>query len=105
MSDELLVLIASPVLEESLIDWLLEQDRVAGFSTAVLYGHSGDPQALSVAEQVTGRQRRVQFQIHIAAAAVEALLDELKREFGGSGLHYWRIPLRDAGHLTGQPEN
>ncbi|HKK13246.1 MAG TPA: DUF3240 family protein [Gammaproteobacteria bacterium] len=95
----LLVLIGPPALEEPLADWLLDRSNGTGFSTVPLSGHGSGLTGLSVAEQVAGRQRRVQFQIHGPRAGLEALLSDLKAEFAGADLHYWMIPLLAAGHL------
>ena len=98
-TDELLVLIVPPTLEENMIDWLLAHERVAGFSSTVIYGHSSDVTRASVAEQVAGRQKRIQFQIHLHSEDVMPVLRDLHKEFCNSGLHFWRIPLAGAGQL------
>ncbi|HSH28338.1 MAG TPA: DUF3240 family protein [Thiohalobacter sp.] len=101
MSSEhhLLVLSAPPALEEALIDWLLEHGEGAGFTSQPVSGHSSRHNHLSLAEQVSGRQRRVQFQIHAGAERIAALLQGVRRDFTGSDIHYWVTPLVMYGHL------
>ena len=94
----LLVLIAPPALEESLVDFLLEQEGFSGFS---LHKIDGSPAhgALSHAEQVTGRKRQVMFQVHAGYADARKLVAQIRETFRGAGLHYWIAPLLEAGPI------
>jgi len=99
--DRVLAVISSPPsLESQLVDWLLARDGGSGFSSAAIHGHSTHHDHLSVAEQVSGRQRRLQFQVQLAAAELDRFLDDLKAEFGGADLHYWVLPVLAGGHLV-----
>lgn len=100
MSESLLVIIATPAIEESLVDWLLERKEISGFSSLQIDGHGSPHSELSLAEQVAGRQRRVMFHVHAESGELQILLDALKQEFRGAGLHYWLMPLLEAGHIT-----
>lgn len=95
----LAVITCPPSLEIELVDWLLSQDRGAGFSSASVNGHSTRHDHLSIAEQVSGRQRRVQFQVQLSNELIDDFLESLKREFAGADLHYWIVPLLAGGHL------
>jgi hypothetical protein len=99
MTDVLLVLIAPPELEEPLIDWLLERDAISGFTGLPAYGHSRNHGRYSLLEQVSGRQRRAIFQVQAETDEAQSLLGALRTEFSGTGLHYWVLPLIEAGHL------
>jgi hypothetical protein len=100
LPEQVLVAITSPPsLESQLVDWLLSQDGGTGFSSATIHGHSTHHDHLSIAEQVSGRQRRVQFQVQIDANRLNDLLAALKGEFAGADLHYWVVPLLTGGHL------
>jgi hypothetical protein len=99
MEDCLLVLVAAPELEEPLIDWLLEREDVPGFGTQCIAGHGASPASLTFAEQVVGRRPRLRVEIALARDTVDAVVDALRRQFGGSGLHYWLLPLLDAGRV------
>jgi Protein of unknown function (DUF3240) len=89
----------SPALESQLIDWLLLQEGGAGFSSVQVHGHSTRHEHLSIAEQVSGRQRRLQFQIQLDAARLDEFLGGLKSEFAGADIHYWAVPILAGGHL------
>ena len=100
MTDQtLLSLVVSPLVEDTLVDWLLARDEVAGFTSAAVNGHGSSAHAMSLAEQVSGRRRQVLFQLHLPAAQALALVEELKRDFGDSGIHYWLSPVLACGHL------
>ena len=93
---------APPALEEPLVDWLLERD-VPGFTSYAAHGHSSTPgQPLTLAEQVTGRRRRVEFRVEIAAHEVDAFLAELEQITHRADVYYFVTPLLRSGHL-GKP--
>lgn len=98
MDESLITLIATPELEERLIDWLLESGH-DGFTTSACHGHGIHAARLSAAEQVAGRQRRVVFWIQTPASEASALVSRLAETFGGAGLHYWILPVSEAGPL------
>jgi len=99
MSECLLVIIATPSIEESVVDWLLERKEISGFSSTRIDGHGSRHSDLSLAEQVTGRQRKVMFHVHAECEQSRLLLTDLKQAFSGAGLHYWLMPLLEAGQI------
>lgn len=100
MQECLLVIVTTPALEESLVDWLLARESLSGFSSTRIDGHGSRQTELSLAEQVMGRQRKVMFHVHTDCTAVTMLLEALRADFKGAGLHYWVMPLLDAGKIT-----
>jgi hypothetical protein len=99
MAGCLLTLYVPPSIEETLVDWLLEHASVEGFSSAEAFGHGVRQQGMSLLEQVTGRQRRVQFLIHLEREQADRMLEELRSAFAGVGLHYFLTPVLEAGRL------
>lgn len=99
MTDVLLVLITPPDLEEPLVDWLLARTEISGFTGLPAYGHNRDHGGYSLLEQVSGRQRRAIFQVRTGADTAQSLLAALRAELPGAGLHYWVLPLLEAGRL------
>ncbi|QPK62248.1 DUF3240 family protein [Methylomonas sp. LL1] len=89
----------SPSLEESMVDCLLTFETAQGFSSFPVSAHDHRNQGLSVSEQVTGRQRKMRFQMYIDKDHVPALLDKIKAEFTGTGLHYWIVPVLEHGEI------
>ncbi|MCB1664956.1 MAG: DUF3240 family protein [Pseudomonadales bacterium] len=93
----LLVLTLSPALEEEIIDYLLGQNSVVSFTSQQVNGH-GDHGALSVAEQVSGRRKRVQYQVVLPQREIAALLAGLAASVG-KDIEYWEQPIRGYGHI------
>ena len=99
----LIVLTVPPTLETQLIDWLLARADIAGFSSGAIHGHGSRHDHLSIAEQVTGRQRRLQFQVQLDRRQYSSVLADLSTDFAGADLHYWVSPILAAGHLGETP--
>ena len=99
--EALVVLNVPPNLEETVIDWLLAREGGAGFTSFPVFGHSTSHDVLSPAEQVSGRQRRQQFQIQISHDAVGSFIDDARKTLGSAGVHFWVVPLSAGGHLSG----
>lgn len=95
----LLTIIAPPSLEETLVDWLLEESRIDGFSTSEIFGHGARQKGMSLLEQVTGRQRRVQFQVQVDSDTATYLIEQMRSRFSGVGLYYFVMPVQDCGRL------
>ena len=92
----LLILIVPPTLEEMLVDVLLQQTEISGFTSSKVNGHGtvhGDNAKLSIVEQVTGRQQRVQFMMHANVADLKNLVVTLKARFRSTDIHYILMPL------------
>jgi hypothetical protein len=96
----LVVLNVPPSLEEAVVDWLLARKESTGFTSFPVSGHSTRHEGLSLAEQVSGRQARQQFQVQIAATAVGQFLEEARHAFGAAGIHYWALPLLAGGSFS-----
>lgn len=82
-----------------MVDWLLEHDEIEGFSSADAYGHGVRQTGMSLLEQVTGRQRRVQFMIRTRPDIAQHLIGDMRDKFTGVGLHYFIVPVMEAGRL------
>lgn len=96
----LLILIVPTKLEELMVDVLLQETAISGFTSSAVSGHGRCKNAqLSVAEQVSGRQRRVQFMLHAELPILQVLLAKLKAEFADAGLHYILQPVLEAAAL------
>lgn len=100
-SQALLILMVTPKLEEVLIDFLLQQPAISGFTTTPASGHGTGHSIhgsvkLSLLEQVTGRQNRLQFMLHAALPEVQALIAALKAEFRHTDMHYILLPVLEA---------
>jgi hypothetical protein len=93
----LVTLNVPPSLEEAIVDSLLMLEQELGFSSFVVNAHHHENKGLSLAEQVTGRQKQLRFQMYIDKNALDVLITQLKQEFSGSGIQYWVLPIIDNG--------
>ncbi len=98
-TEALVTLNVPPDIEEAIVDWLLAREDSTGFTSFPVYGHSTSHDGLSPIEQVSGRQRRQQFQIQIRAENVDVFIDNIRKSFGTAGIHFWVLPLTLGGHL------
>lgn len=97
---EYLVTINVPIsLEEAMVDCLLAFENAQGFSSYPVYAHDNLHETLSLAEQVSGRQKKIGFQLYIEHSALSKLLEHLKAEFSGAGLRYWVMPIIEQGEI------
>ena len=93
----LITLNVPPSLEETLVDCLLLLESEHGFSSFPVNAHHHENEGLSLAEQVTGRQKRVRFQMYVPAQKLPVLLAQLRQDFSGSGIQYWVMPVIEKG--------
>lgn len=100
-ADRALVIISvHPRLDDQMVDWLLLRDSGIGFSSFPIRGHSGDHGQLTITEQVSGRQKRMRFEIALNADRLPDFLDQLVNDFNGSDVHYWVTPLLSSKDLN-----
>lgn len=93
----LITLNVPPSLEESIVDSLLTFEAEHGFSSLPVSAHDHKNRGLSITEQVTGRQRKIRFQMYIAKQDLDKLVERLKKDYSGSNIHYWVIPVVETG--------
>ena len=86
-----------PSLEEMMVDSLLLLETEHGFSSFPVSAHHHENLGLSLAEQVTGRQKRIRFQMYVPVQKLPELLEQLRQEFSGSGIQYWVLPVIENG--------
>lgn len=98
-AEVLIILNIPPALEDAVVDWLLSRVGGTGFTSVSASGHSTSHDDLSVAEQVSGRQQRQQFQIQIQADVVAGFLSDARDTLGGADIRYWVLPVIQTGRL------
>lgn len=97
-NNEYLVTLNVPVsLEEAVVDCLLVFESEHGFSSFEVNAHDHKNLGLSLAEQVSGRQKKVRFQMYVPEAGLAQLLAELKQSFAGANINYWVSPVYEHG--------
>jgi len=88
-----------PLLEEAVVDCLLAIEAADGFSSLVVSAHGSEHETLSLAEQVAGRKKQIRFQMYVPELQVEVLIDRLRQDFSGGGIHYWVMPVLESGAI------
>ncbi|TAK64185.1 DUF3240 family protein [Methylobacter sp.] len=99
IEEYLVTLEVPPSLEEAAVDCLLTLESEHGFSSFPVNSHDHRNEGLSLAEQVSGRQKKIRFQMYVPEHSLAALLAQLKAEFSGSGIKYWVLPVVENGIL------
>jgi hypothetical protein len=97
--EQLLRLNIPPSLEEDVVDFLLACKDIRGFQSTEVHGH-GQVGAMSIAEQVAGRRRRVQFEIVLDEDRTDELLERLRGAFPLRDVIYWVLPVSRSGRLA-----
>jgi len=98
--DTLVSINVLPILEEAFVDCLLAIDFIDGFSSTAVSAHGCcEHEKMSLAEQVAGRQKQVNFRIYLAEDHLKDLIQQLKSSFSGTGIQYWVLPVLDQGHF------
>lgn len=91
----LLMMNIPPALEEDMVDYLLALDEVDGFTSFAVNGH-GEGKYANVSEQVSGRRRRMHFEVLVEPGAVETVIAGLASQVG-KGINYWYVPVSGYG--------
>jgi hypothetical protein len=99
MSECLLAISAPARIEAQLVDWFVERDDVPAFTSAAVHGRGGAHQGMSLAEQVEGRSRQIQFQLQLPLEAARVIVEALRTEYAGARLHYWIVPVIEGGPI------
>ncbi len=95
-----LTLIYPPVSEDSLVEYMLDQDPpLSGFTTMKVEGHGLGFDRASAREKVHGRTDRRLFIAIISVERSRQLLESLKADMPIAGLMYWTEPVLSAGRL------
>ena len=97
MKEVLLTVVCPLELEQTMIDYLLAFDEKLGFSTTRIYGHGHATKHLSLVEQVEGRKKEIQFQLHVSNEVCRKIIDSLKETYPHTAVHYWSTPLLESG--------
>ena len=85
-SQVLLSLVISPEVEDAVVDWLLEQKEISGFTSLQVSGHGASPHSMNISEQVAGRRRQVMIQSYLPDMQAVSLVLGLEEAFAGSGM-------------------
>jgi len=85
----ILTLVTPQSIEEDIVDFFLDSEHAQGFTSLHVRGHTSQHTGMSLIEQVTGRQHRVQFQVLVGEPQARAICKSLGERFAGAGIVYW----------------
>lgn len=88
-----------PAFEERVFGWLLARDDTGTFTSRAVHCYGADSRTLSVAEQVSGRQRRTEIEIQMAADVVDRWLEDFAETFAAMPARYCVTPVLRSGRL------
>lgn len=91
--------ICSPPIAPKLLDLLLMSPATITFTSKPTSAHGLPPNRLNESEQVLGRAEAVEIKVLTDAAGKAALIEEIHRNFAGTGLRYWVAAVLEAGEL------
>jgi hypothetical protein len=101
---QLLVLLAPRERRDDLVDLLMGQARLSGFTLVPALGYSREHSHFSVEEQVAGYRENDRFEVFAAAADMPGILRVLQAAAGRERLRYYLLPIAGAGLLTAAAE-
>jgi len=87
MNEAVLMIITAPNIEELMIDLLLEQPDISGFTSHIVNAHGAGAIELSMQEQVSGRQQKVQFMVYGTQSALQAFIGLIKAKLESPTAH------------------
>lgn len=99
MSEVVLVIMADTELQDALVDWLLSfQDDIV-FMSEVVNCYGVDRRSMRLADQVTGYQPKLTFQVQVPLVRAQAICQGLGAAFANTRLRYWITPVLQTGYL------
>ncbi len=95
----LLVLLAPADRRDDLVDALMGNDHVSGFTLSPALGYSREHSHFSLGDQVAGYRDYSRFEVLFEVDQKAAVLESLRRASGNERLRYWIMPVPETGHL------
>lgn len=97
MSDLNCSILCPPDVEEKLLDRLLIEFPDEMFISTPTFAHGIAHRAMNRHEQVLGRARALLIQIVLNPGEWQTLRKLLTRDFAGTGVRYWIMPVSEEG--------
>jgi len=94
---QLLTIIVTPNIEDTLVDWLLEKPGVERFVSYQVKSYNKDHSDYTPLERVTGWKRKTALRVLFPTEQMPHVIQELKTTFANSGIYYRLTPFLDEG--------
>ncbi|MCC2617535.1 DUF3240 family protein [Aestuariibacter halophilus] len=95
----LLVLTVPLDMKDDIVDVLLADQTLSGFTLRDVEGHSREHQHYDLIEQVQGHQHMVQVDILVDIDELPPLMERLRGIQKAQSLRYWVLPVLEQGRL------
>ena len=96
---QLLVLIGAQETRDELVDLLMAQTYLSGFSLSDIAGYSAEHSEFSVQEQVAGSRLMCRFEVMLHSCHLDQLKQALSPVCVPAGVRYWLLPVLSEGHF------
>lgn len=97
---QLLVLLVPAARADDVVDFLIGEERLSGFTRARVAGFSRQHSHLSVREAVLGYREQARFEVQGEAGLLDTLVRDLAAIAGRDSFRYWRLPLAATGSIS-----
>jgi hypothetical protein len=100
-NEQLLLTLIVPIeLKDEIVDTLMSQEQVSGFSLGKIEGYSRNHSHYNISELVEGHRAFYRFEIVLDNSQLDNVKSMLKKACVSSNIHYWLMPLLDSGSLN-----
>lgn len=93
----ILIAIVPQALKDSVVDALMEQTSLSGFSLSKIQGFSQVHSHYNVAEQVSGYRDFYRFEITHESQQSSSLIELLALRSEAKSIRYWVLPIIESG--------
>ncbi|MGD9969627.1 MAG: DUF3240 family protein [Sulfuricurvum sp.] len=96
---QLITIIVTPDIEESVVDWLLEHPEIKRFVSYQVKSYNKDYSDYTTLEKVTGWKRKTALRVLFPTEEMPNVIAQMKAKFANSGIYYRITPFLDEGVL------
>jgi len=96
---QLLTIVMTPDIEDTIIDWLLEQPNVNGINSDSIKSYNKDHSKYTPLEKVTGWKRKTTLRLILPSEVIFDVITQMKAKFANSGIYYRIASFLDEGIL------
>ena len=96
---QMLVVVAPEEIVDDLVDVLIAQPWLSGFTLSRVSGYSSEHSKLNLREQVEGHRVFSRLEVVHQLSEQEALLAALRPACSSAVVRYWVLPVLSGGHL------
>ncbi|MFA6143923.1 MAG: DUF3240 family protein [Sulfurimonas sp.] len=96
---QLLTIVMTPDIEDTIVDWLLEQPDIEAVNSYSIKSYNKDHSKYTPLEKVTGWKRKTTLRIILPSEVIVEVTALMKVKFANSGIYYRIASFLDEGIL------